>query len=81
MPLQRFGGSLEVVSDKRVFISSPEVVAYLKKLAQIGVYGRKPGAVATWIVRKEIARLLEARVLNTIEFVGKEEDEEEEDEA
>jgi hypothetical protein len=57
-------------SDKRVIITSPEVVAYLTKLASIGVYGRKPGAVATWIVRKEIARLLERRVLlNPIEFL------------
>jgi hypothetical protein len=60
--------------DKRVIITSPDVRAYLQRLAAIGIYGRKPGAVATWIVRKEIARLVEAHILNPIEFVGQEED-------
>jgi hypothetical protein len=65
--------------EKRVFIGAPEVVAYLRRLAQIGIYGSKPGAVATWIVRKEIARLLETKVLNPIEFLPADRDNDDEE--
>lgn len=64
---------------ERVYITSPHVLAYLEKLAALGIYGSKPGAVATWIVRREIMRLVERGVLKPVEFVqvkGGDEDEE-----
>jgi len=66
------------MSDQRVYISSPAVRAYLEELAKLGVYGSKPGAVATFILRKEIMRLVEAGVLTPIKFVYGKADEEEE---
>jgi hypothetical protein len=51
---------------ERPRISSPEVVAYLDELVEIGIYGRNSSAVATWIVRKEIMRLVEEGVLRAI---------------
>ena len=47
----------------------PLVFAYLKKLGELRIYGSQPGAVATFILRKEIMRLVEARVLKETQFV------------
>jgi hypothetical protein len=66
------------MSEQRIYISSPVVRAYLEELAQLGVYGTKPGAVATFILRKEIMRLVEGGVLKPVKFVtGKGEDDDE----
>jgi hypothetical protein len=54
---------------ERVYIASPEVSSYLQELAKLGIYGTRPGAVATWICRKEIMRLVELGVLKPIQFV------------
>jgi len=53
----------------RVTIKSPQVVAYLEELTKLGIYGSQPGAVATWIVRKEIMRLIEKKVIDKIHIV------------
>lgn len=53
----------------RVNITSKMVVAYLEELARMGIYGSKAGTVATWIVRKEVMRLVEKGVLQPIKFI------------
>src|SRR5688572_27409163 len=58
--------SLAAIMAERPRVSSPEVVAYLDELVEIGIYGRNSSAVATWIVRKEIMRLIEEGVLKPI---------------
>ena len=44
----------------------PLVYAYLEDLADLGVYGDTPGRVASFILRKEIMRLIESNRLNPI---------------
>ena len=61
---------------ERVNITSAPVIAYLEELARLGIYGSKPGAVATWIVRKEVMRLVEEGVLNPVRIVEKGSDDE-----
>jgi len=58
------------MSEQRVYISSPVVRAYLEQLAQTGIYGSRAGSVATFILRKEIMRLIERGVLDRVKFVG-----------
>jgi len=53
----------------RITIKSPQVVAYLEELSRMGIYGSQPGAVATWIVRKEIMRLIEKKVIDKMHVV------------
>ena len=72
------GGMLGTMAEQRIYISSPVVKAYLEELAQLGVYGTRPGAVATFILRKEIMRLIEEGVLKPLKLVlvkGEEEEE------
>lgn len=63
----------------RVSITSETVISYLEDLAAMGIYGSKPGSVATWIVRKEIMRLVERGVLRAVKFKGGEGEGDEED--
>jgi hypothetical protein len=48
---------------------SPVVFVFLKKLAEMRVYGDQPGAVASLIIRKEIMHLLETGVLKEAELL------------
>lgn len=65
------------MADQRIYISSPVVRAYLEELAHLGVYGTRPGAVATFILRKEIMRLIEGGVLKPLKLVLVKSEEEE----
>ena len=46
-----------------------DVFIFLKKLVEMRVYGDKPGAVASFIIRKEVMRLMETGVLKEAELL------------
>lgn len=58
--------SLETVSERKIEISTPLILAYLDLLADLGIYGDTAGRVATFILRREIMRLIETDVLSPI---------------
>lgn len=64
----------------RVTIKSPQIVAYLEELSRLGIYGSQPGQVASWIIRKEIMRLIEKKVIDKQRFTTASSGPEEEDE-
>lgn len=57
------------MAENRAYISSSVVLAYLEELSRLGIYGQRPGSVATFIVRQEIMRLVEKGVIDRIKFV------------
>lgn len=54
------------MSERKIEISTPLIVAYLDLLADLGIYGDTAGRVATFILRREIMRLVETDVLEPI---------------
>jgi hypothetical protein len=48
---------------------SPSVFIMLKKLAELRIYGDRPGPVANFIIRKEVMRLWETGKLNEAELL------------
>jgi hypothetical protein len=48
---------------------SPAVFVFLKKITEMRIYGDQPGAVATFIIRKEVMHLVEMGVLKEAELL------------
>lgn len=54
------------MSERKIEITTPLILAYLDVLAEIGVYGETAGRVANFILRKEIMHLIETDILDPI---------------
>ena len=58
--------SLKTVPRGKIEISTPLILAYLDLLADLGIYGDTAGRAASFILRREIMRLIETGVLDPI---------------
>jgi hypothetical protein len=58
--------SFETVPERKIEITTPLILAYLDLLADLGIYGDTAGRAASFILRREIMRLIETNVLKPI---------------
>jgi hypothetical protein len=57
------------VSKGKTIEVSTVAFVFLQKLAEMRIYGDQPGAVATFIIRKEVMHLVEMDVLKESELL------------